>query len=1537
MEEGSKATEWERCSVAPLLEAMPAVSEIVRCALPAELARHVPTVTTSSDGSEDTSCLRFAGMPTAIWKRAGREPTHHLFCFRWQRDKLTHLGLISVSRHGAVRFVIDTEIELPAAAQADTSAALLWQQMLEEESPFLDDRRRQAEHAEAREASSKPLHLADALEAWHEKLFLECTEAGYAFSRIDEPINVAAWRRSWKVVERNSEEFTQVHELVKREVLNFDLLCGNQEVAESSRPRLRRCDLPFYGNSTCLYELSDRRSLRSRTSHLLVCWELGLAAALSHRTGPLHAFNERLAQSKEGQLRSSFCSRINAAQYLDFHCRFVYGHKALGGRPSFGLIQDAARDLRWIEANADGPADKSAASFMQMLTSTSVSLGAWPLEPLSEPIENKPADAAASESQAALSHFFSALVLYGRELSLCAFRVRLSNNSVQVEMVEDIGVSPSALPVIAQTFDPDANFVLNLASGNGLIEFQPFALRSDDAPGSEPQTPAAVDGEFFIAQLLQRGDRLPRGPADPDLAVNDMVEMRGRQDIKTSLCAYGVRFRGRVDLREVRITGSLDLSFCIFEDVLLLQDAEIEGSLDLSGATFLRGVNLRGTIVRGNLRLTSCVIGRSDVDRQAPALELSGAHVEGDLNIEAVAELGLEPQLHVHRSSDRAPGIRARGIRVQGRLLVGCDRYLGSKAPFDVGDVDAIGALIGSDVIVRGRTSQRSNGTKIDALTAPRFDLSGSQIRGGFLCSPFETTSSDEEEGSATKDDQAQRLPHFSSIDLHGSSISGDIRVGGAQIVEFDLRQATVRGSVVFDCAVMRVQAHAAKPNSDADPHQAPVHLWPSTLYRTLNARGVRVRGNFFATGISVGGDLLLQEAQIDGMVAITCRQLDVQGIHTRRSVVCGDVDMSAAVFRSHVALDGVMIGGRLRMISADVGALRLLPAFGGLGGGNILPSQLGALDVRGSIVRGDLRMPFVQVLGIVNERLASPLQGVLLLNTRVQGSLVTWHLGAIRDLCDNARLELTAEERKVVAWEYAAAIAGNFAVQKSDVSGDCLLSLTKIGGFFDFADTRIGGDVMLGSLAKHHESLELNDDCRQAMSAFWRQEPARLMHWRYRAHCSDLFARMLRAENDLYLDGLAVRGSVDLKHAQVKGDALLWARDPSFNAVPYAADTRMAVGGTLDASYAVFNHLEISIYADRRTAPTAAAIDLRLSGGRIETFSARGGLPEGTRPATFELADVNVRVWDIDGDNDQPDVDTIAMILGDSSPASTWQAVESSLRAVGADGAANRIFRKGKRMTREAPLIAERDVLPPSQDNWERDLKAYAWRMVAGVALIWFVVLAGDGFGSRDRIVLCLVVAAFVLLVLAVLTPFSRRASAWRTQSRYRWMWIETAFESLYGNLLGYGTRILPVVMLWLTFVIASLPVYLNSENFEFSNAALAGKYRNVTDDDTVARLKEARQGWDFGHVAGMIVRNHIPVVSFGAVEDWDGNDDSGVTLCLPERTHLLALHCSGTRWKVLWFSPEGFGALMQMVNWVLWPVFLTFLTLHLWRRRAG
>ena len=754
----------------------------------------------------------------------------------------------------------------------------------------------------------------------------------------------------------------------------------------------------------------------------------------------------------------------------------------------------------------------------------------------------------------------------------------------------------------------------------------------------------------------------------------------------------------------------------------------------------------------------------------------------------------------------------------------------------------------------------------------------------------------------------------FDSLDLGALAVAGDVHVDAIEAGRLTLNLSRVDGSVRLSSRVVWNERSPGAAAGAARRGQLQV--------QDLELRGIEVRGWLWLCGVDIVRELDLVEAQIGGMLVIDAAEAEVRDAAHRAAAppswfcrIGGDVQLSALRCRSYVRFIGVTVEGGVRMLNGEVGALQFDPAFATVAGGDIAPTRLGGLFLLSCTIDGELRMPLLRVAGVLFAG-SSGNRGITVRHCTIRGDLALWRLGTFRSMY--ATLEHPPPSAmRPKPWHYSAGIVGDLRISRCTILGDCLLSFAKVAGVIDLGDTHVHGDVMIGSRASHVEGIEGDRALAAGMAADGVPAGGPFHDGVSRAYCAELCAGTLLAENDWVIDGLTVAGRLSAAHAQVRGDLRAWHEGTRSGARPIAA-TCLEVRGPVDLSFARVNHL-LAPLSWRADALPDEHHDVALRHARVETLSVSAHGAGQSQPARFDLVGASVTIWDVVDDERAPDVDRLAAVIR-HSPGSIWQSVESMLRRQGDDDAADAIYRQRRRLHALPKAAAERVALQPSVDTGTRELSAMLLRLPLAVVLLWLLLAAGD--------LPPLLLGALLWTAAGLAFVISRRAPPDRpAAARGLAPWHSIA-DRFYGYTLGYGTRVGAVVMLLLTLATAALPVYFDRDNFQWSNAALAGKWRNQPPPPI---------DWNLGNALGALLHHHVPIVGVSTYDDTAPSGDTGLGLCVPRLGALPGLEC-GWRWRVNWLSPEGFATAMELLNWILWPMLLTFSAVKLWRSgRAG
>jgi hypothetical protein len=163
----------------------------------------------------------------------------------------------------------------------------------------------------------------------------------------------------------------------------------------------------------------------------------------------------------------------------------------------------------------------------------------------------------------------------------------------------------------------------------------------------------------------------------------------------------------------------------------------------------------------------------------------------------------------------------------------------------------------------------------------------------------------------------------------------------------------------------------------------------------------------------------------------------------------------------------------------------------------------------------------------------------------------------------------------------------------------------------------------------------------------------------------------------------------------------------------------------------------------------------------------------------------------------------------------------------------------------------------------------------------------------------------------------------------------LEHVVEMLFRGLLAYGTNATPLLILVLVMAAFAMPAHLSRSNFEPSLEALATPKDRAGDEQLTSRGEspDASQ-WTIADALEVALKTHVPIVPIHARDDWqprsegrtayswDGNgkcnekeEARNVGICLP-------------------VAPEDLFNIFQLLNWICWPILLTFLIRRLLRQ---
>lgn len=468
----------------------------------------------------------------------------------------------------------------------------------------------------------------------------------------------------------------------------------------------------------------------------------------------------------------------------------------------------------------------------------------------------------------------------------------------------------------------------------------------------------------YLREQFCKG-RTAKPTNDPNrVAVLDGLELRKmleeETDPKRALKLSGYRIEGNLHLNErtldflisfsdceidcdVRFTRSnvrwLLFDRCKFSKYVSLSNAEITSDLAFAGGTAING-NLALDGVRINGKLDARGLRIFNVDQRDPALDLTGAHIKGDVL------LSQDPELAEGRATSLVGGpLRADGAKIGGdfnlsRLSINLPRTLwddeitGEKNPalsckdaeID-DDLNAyglvtnsycvlVGSRIGGALSFTGCTLQHGKDREGRSIAANRIRVGGpvyvnkmKDLWGSVALNHAHIA------GELDLRMLAINSQHVADIELEQAQIGGDVIITG----DPGNRARRMRGRIVMTNAAVAgafkiitttlcgsrgifVRAGGAKIDGD-------VEIDDCDLSGTLDFSDVRIGGDFEITASNI--------ESIDGENVNACLNLSKATI--KGAVVLGDgqqpkvPDGETNVFRGWVSLADARIGGSFR------------------------------------------------------------------------------------------------------------------------------------------------------------------------------------------------------------------------------------------------------------------------------------------------------------------------------------------------------------------------------------------------------------------------------------------------------------------------------------------------------------------------------------------------------------------------------------------------------------------------------------------------
>lgn len=454
--------------------------------------------------------------------------------------------------------------------------------------------------------------------------------------------------------------------------------------------------------------------------------------------------------------------------------------------------------------------------------------------------------------------------------------------------------------------------------------------------------------------------------------------------------------------------------------------------------------------------------------------------------------------------------------------------------------------------------------------------------------------------------------------------------------------------------------------------------------------------------------------------------------------------------------------------------------------------------------------------------------------------------------------------------------------------------------GVIDLEDSRFDGDLKWSTVL-HSENVRPGGSIGDYNKAHQNE-----------AVCGGANLRMVKCANDVDICGLSIdvveeRSSGALcsnricaPYLEVNGTLLGYQQsEPTAGGRAYVAHAQ--VGECLDLAYAKINHLTVASCMFPSVAPTGShscgtdvltlerasvgklefRIDLQSAAGQSGTeplVRGNGGVARNHAdfPYPMNLADVVVDVWAIDQCAGEQ---RFSRLMENDQPfhRSTYRSLETFLRSTGDDKKAVALYK----------AMRERE-----------------WREVESP----LANLSGAPVTLGQK------------LTRGLLWP------------------LGAAKEVAFRYLLRYGTNPLPLLTLVVLLGVLMFPAYRNVSNFEEVERTdlVASRSANVADTGHAKVVRTGAtesdgDGWGNPDALQMVLKHHIPMVPLEVRTGWRPRD-TGMTAFGQGKCATSGVDEPGG-W-CLDLAPEDVFNLVQLANWVFWPILLTYLIRRLLRQ---
>lgn len=727
---------------------------------------------------------------------------------------------------------------------------------------------------------------------------------------------------------------------------------------------------------------------------------------------------------------------------------------------------------------------------------------------------------------------------------------------------------------------------------------------------------------------------------------------------------------------------------------------------------------------------------------------------------------------------------------------------------------------------------------------------------------------------------------------------------------------------------------------------------------RGIYARNIKVEGGVFLQGLLCGGDAVFWGSRFQSTIFLSSYADSVPGssgskLEIIHSDIFGELNFAAARIDGYLQIESTRIGGAVNLLSTQAAAVRLrYYTSAGDAEPERRPCSIGQLILQNTIITADISLYGLIVTG---SQTGTRDEGILISGAKIGSDLRMWSGGMLvsEEEIDRAHLD---------AFDHHAVISGDIKIDgNTEIGGELDLTNTIVNGSIAIKDSHITGDVKIRS------NVTLLDEPPSQMTLRAAEEgmsSGRLLQARARS----LNLSMLTCDNDIDLTGLSLEtpdhkghaGGIRARDLSVKGKVELVAvyatdsclfqdqdlRDTNYTvttpdeqgkkwrhvaycSIPGFADFSGVKAGIFQASAHSFDN-EAACESDLKQCGLRLAsaeiwelliIDVRP--GEVTRSGHKVEVEGDFFPVPIDLGEVKVEVWSI-GKPDRPRAERYLRLLSNDKRLrrSTYRNVELRLRNRGHEEDADTIYRAMKERT-------EGKRREDARGRWHWLSEHLGALNVALVAsLLGVIALDSTTHGHFDWREWFFgglwqsTSAYFSMLGVASIIPPIIVALLFARTRHYA-----------YKYALGFGTEPLRVLLLIFLVWAAMLPGYSQHGNYEPSPTALArtddppiegASPKEINDSLSVDAVIEQDE-WPVAAALFSSFNHHVPMISLLVRQDWELKDSDTFIWRIRLGSGLPTLEAP--KWVFGTITPEDWGVLMSVINWIMWPLVLTFL----------